>query len=68
MIKSENARRTAWVYVDIRDIDVGTYVKKAREASTAIKLPPGYNIVWSGQFEYMERARQRLSRHSPHPA
>ena len=61
MIRSENARRAAWLYVDIRDIDVGTYITKAKEAITArLKLPPGYNYIWSGQFEYMERARQRL--------
>jgi Cu(I)/Ag(I) efflux system membrane protein CusA/SilA len=61
MIKSEGARRTSWVYIDIRDIDVGTYVKKAKEAiATHLKLPAGYSMVWSGQFEYMERARARL--------
>ncbi len=60
-IKSENARRTAWVYVDIKGIDVGTYVKKAQEAvAYKIELPPGYSIVWSGQFEYMEAAKKRL--------
>jgi Cu(I)/Ag(I) efflux system membrane protein CusA/SilA len=60
-IKSENGRRTAWVYVDIKGIDIGTYVDAARKAVAAhIKLPPGYNIVWSGQFEYMEKARERL--------
>ncbi|HEX9082174.1 MAG TPA: efflux RND transporter permease subunit, partial [Holophagaceae bacterium] len=60
-IKTENARRTAWVYVDIKGIDLGTYVKSAQQAVAAkIQLPPGYNIVWSGQFEYMEKARQRL--------
>ncbi len=60
-IKSENARRTAWVYVDITGIDIGTYVQQAQAAVTArIKLPPGYSIVWSGQFEYMEAARARL--------
>ena len=61
MIKSEGARRTSWVYVDIRDIDVGTYVKRAKEALAAhLKIPPGYSLVWSGQFEYMEQARERL--------
>jgi Cu(I)/Ag(I) efflux system membrane protein CusA/SilA len=61
MIKSEGARRTAWIYVDIRDIDVGTYIKKAKEAIAAhFKLPTGYSMVWSGQFEYMERAREKL--------
>ncbi len=60
-IKSENGRRTAWVYVDIKDIDIGTYVKNAKEAVAGhIKLPQGYNIVWSGQYEYMEKARARL--------
>ena len=60
-IKSENARRTAWVYVDLRGIDVGTYVAKAQEAvAEHIKLPEGYSIVWSGQFEYMQAAKQRF--------
>jgi Cu(I)/Ag(I) efflux system membrane protein CusA/SilA len=60
-IKSENSRRTAWVYVDIRGIDVGTYVKNARQAvHDNITLPPGYSIVWSGQYEYIEATRQRL--------
>ena len=55
-----------WVYVDIRDIDVGTYVQNAMHAVNAaiaagqIKLPPGYNLFWSGQYEYMLRAKQRL--------
>jgi Cu(I)/Ag(I) efflux system membrane protein CusA/SilA len=62
MIKSEGARRTAWVYVDIRDIDLGTYIEKAKEAiKTHLKLPAGYNLLWSGQFEYLERARERLT-------
>jgi Cu(I)/Ag(I) efflux system membrane protein CusA/SilA len=61
MIKSEGARRTASIFVDIRDIDLGTYIKKAKEALQAhLKIPPGYNLIWSGQFEYMERARKRL--------
>jgi Cu(I)/Ag(I) efflux system membrane protein CusA/SilA len=60
-IKSENSRRTVWVYVDIRGIDVGTYVKRAQEAvQKAVKLPPGYSLVWSGQFEYMQRAEKRM--------
>ncbi|HSO10081.1 MAG TPA: efflux RND transporter permease subunit, partial [Desulfoprunum sp.] len=60
-IKTENSRRTAWVYVDIKDVDVGTYVKNARQAvAQHVKLPQGYNIVWSGQYEYMEQARARL--------
>ncbi len=60
-IKSENARRTAWVYVDLKDMDVATYVKNARRiVSEQVPLPPGYSLVWSGQYEYMERANQRL--------
>jgi len=61
MIKSENARLTSWVFVDIAGIDVGTYVANAQKAVTAkVVLPAGYNIVWSGQYEYMQAARQRL--------
>ena len=67
MIRSENARRSAWLYVDIRGIDVGSYIAKAKKAISArLKLPPGYNYLWSGQFEYMEQARQRLQDHHPH--
>ena len=61
MIKSEGARPTAWVFVDITGVDVGTYVQRAKEAIAAkLRIPPGYSLVWSGQFEYMERARERL--------
>jgi Cu(I)/Ag(I) efflux system membrane protein CusA/SilA len=60
-IKSENARNNAWIYVDLTGIDVGTYVKKAQQVvREKIKLPPGYSIVWSGQYEYMVRAQKRL--------
>ena len=60
-IKSENARRTAWLYVDLRDIDVGTYVKMAKQVvDTTVEFPSGYSIVWSGQYEYMKRASERL--------
>jgi Cu(I)/Ag(I) efflux system membrane protein CusA/SilA len=61
VIKSENSRRTAWLYVDLKDIDVGTYVKRAQKiVNERIDLPPGYSIVWSGQYEYMQRAHRRL--------
>ena len=61
VIKSENARMTGWIYVDITGIDVGTYVKQAKEVlRNELDLPEGYSIVWSGQYEYMERANQRL--------
>ncbi len=61
VIKSENSRTTAWLYVDIRDIDVGTYVQNAQKVvESQIDFPEGYSIVWSGQYEYMQRAQQRL--------
>ncbi len=61
MIKSENARPNTWVYIDIKDIDVGTYVDRAKEIiNKNVTLPPGYSIKWSGQFEYMERASKHL--------
>ena len=61
MVKSENARLTSWVFVDIAGIDVGTYVANAQKAVTRqVKLPPGYSVVWSGQYEYMESAKKKL--------
>ncbi|MBC2736023.1 MAG: efflux RND transporter permease subunit [Desulfobacteraceae bacterium] len=60
-IKSENARKNAWIYIDIADIDVGTYVKTAQQAvREKIPMPAGYSLVWSGQYEYMVRAEKRL--------
>lgn len=60
-IKSENSRPNAWIYVDITGIDVGTYVERARQAvAENIELPGGYSIGWSGQYEYMVRAQERL--------
>ena len=61
-IKSEGAKPNAWVYIDIRDIDIGSYVESARAAvAAAVALPPGYTLSWSGQYEYLERAGQRLA-------
>ena len=61
VIRSEDTRPNAWVYVDIKDIDVGTYVQNAqRVVAEKIKVPPGYNIIWSGEYEYMQRAQKRL--------
>ncbi len=61
VIKSENARPNAWVYIDIKDIDVGSYVKNAKEIiSSQVEIPEGYSLIWSGQFEYMERSNKRL--------
>ncbi len=60
-IKSENARRTAWIFVDLKDIDVGTYVENAQQViAEKVQLPAGYNIVWSGQYEYMQAAAAKL--------
>ena len=60
-IKSENARPNAWVYVDLRGIDLGTWVERARrEVADQVTVPPGYTIFWSGQYEYMQRAKARL--------
>ena len=61
-IKSEGAKPNAWVYVDLRDVDIGTYVEQARAAVAArVALPPGYTVAWSGQYEYMQRAERRLA-------
>lgn len=61
VIKSEDARPNAWVYVDLNTSDVGGFVAKARQVvDEMVELPPGYTLVWSGQFEYMERASERL--------
>ena len=61
MIKSENSRPTGWIYIDLADIDVGSYVSSAREfLSENFEMPAGYTLAWSGQYEYMERAIERL--------
>jgi Cu(I)/Ag(I) efflux system membrane protein CusA/SilA len=62
MIKSENARLNGWIYVDIGGVDLGTYVAAARKAvADQVDLPAGYSITWSGQYEYMERAKEHLA-------
>lgn len=62
MIKSENARINGWIYVDTKDRDLGSYVNEAREhVMNTVSLPPGYSINWSGQYEYMLRAMERLT-------
>lgn len=61
MIKSEGAQLTGWTYVDIADRDVGSYVAAAQKLVAAeIKLPPGYSLAWSGQYEYMQAAKKSL--------
>ncbi|WP_426417776.1 efflux RND transporter permease subunit [Aestuariirhabdus sp. LZHN29] len=60
-IKSEDARLTSWIYVDIYVSDIGGYVKEAQKAvAEQVLVPAGYSISWSGQYEYMERAAERL--------
>ncbi len=62
MIKSENARPNVWVYVDIHDRDLGSFVSDAKALlDKELQLPAGYSLAWSGQFEYFERAAKRLS-------
>jgi len=61
MIRSENARPSGWVFVDIHGRDLGGYVNDAKQRIAAnLKLPPGYSLGWSGQYEYLERAIERL--------
>lgn len=61
MLKSEDARLTGWVFVDIDDRDIGGYVDEAqRLVAEQVDLPPGYAITWSGQYEQMLEARSRL--------
>ncbi|MDP2144000.1 MAG: efflux RND transporter permease subunit [Gallionella sp.] len=60
-IRTENALLSAYIYVDIRERDIGSYVADARKAVTEqVKFPPGYYATWSGQFEYMERAAAKM--------
>jgi Cu(I)/Ag(I) efflux system membrane protein CusA/SilA len=60
-IRTENALLSAYIYVDIRDRDIGGYVRDAQKAvQEQVKFPPGYYVTWSGQFEYMERAVAKM--------
>ena len=61
-IRSENARLNGWTLIDIENVDIGTYVRNAKQViAESLELPPGYSLSWSGQFEYMERAKERLT-------
>jgi Cu(I)/Ag(I) efflux system membrane protein CusA/SilA len=61
VVRTEGAQPTAWVYVDVMDRDIGSYVAEARAAvADAVTLPTGYTVQWSGQYEYMERAAAKL--------
>jgi Cu(I)/Ag(I) efflux system membrane protein CusA/SilA len=60
-IKSENSRPNAWVFVDLKTSDLGSWVEQARRrVAEEVDLPAGYTVFWSGQYEYMERAKARL--------
>jgi Cu(I)/Ag(I) efflux system membrane protein CusA/SilA len=62
MIRSENARRTGFVFIDIAGRDLGGYVAEAqRVVADQVRLPPGYSLTWSGQYEYIERMQDRLA-------
>lgn len=66
MIRSENARRTGFVFIDIAGRDLGGYVNEARAlVAETVTLPPGYSITWSGQYEYIERMQDRLKLVAP---
>ena len=61
-IKSENARLNGWTFVDIQNVDVGSYVENAQKiVRDQVELPPGYSLNWSGQYEYMLRAKEKLT-------
>lgn len=61
-IKSENARLNGWTFIDIDGVDVGTYVESAKiHLANNLTLPAGYSITWAGQYEYMERAKEKLT-------
>ena len=61
-IKSENARINGWSFVDINNVDVGTYVENAKTVlQDKLDIPAGYSLTWAGQYEYMERAKEKLT-------
>ncbi len=61
MIKTENARLNGWIFVDIEGRDLGSYVKQAQQVvADSIDLPAGYTLSWSGQYEYLQRAKEKL--------
>ena len=61
-IKSENARLNGWIFIDIEDIDVSHYVENGQALlKDKLDLPPGYSVTWAGQYEYIERAKEKLN-------
>ncbi len=66
LLKSENARLNGWTFVDIRGRDLGSYITEAQAVvREQVALPPGYSITWSGQYEYLLRAQERLAQVVP---
>ena len=66
LLKSENARLNGWTFVDIRGTDLGNYVREAQQAvRESVDLPPGYSITWAGQYQYLQRANEKLARVVP---
>lgn len=62
MIKTENARLNGWTFVDIRDVDLGSYLESAQKrVAEQVKLPAGYSITWAGQYEYLLRVKEKLN-------
>src|SRR5258705_7342637 len=62
MIRTENAQLVNYIYVDMHDRDIGGYVADAQRAlAQKVRIPPGYRLEWSGQFEYLERAKAKLT-------
>jgi Cu(I)/Ag(I) efflux system membrane protein CusA/SilA len=66
MLKSENARLNGWTFVDIRGRDLGSWISEAKQVvREQVELPAGYLLTWSGQYEYMARAQERLNQVVP---
>ncbi|WP_374297175.1 efflux RND transporter permease subunit [Sphingomonas sp.] len=62
MVRTENAQLVNYIYVDLRERDIGSYVADAqRKVAASVQLPPGYRLEWSGQFEYLQRAKAKLA-------
>ena len=61
MLRLENARPSGWVYIDVQNQDIGSYIREAQDfLQKNFKLPPGYSLTWAGQYESMQRANQRM--------
>ena len=62
VIRTEDTRPNSWVFVDLKDSDIGSYIEQAQKTvNEKIKLPAGYSLIWSGEFEYIQKANQRLA-------